>query len=246
MPEPKNKKMITVFWIMRLIVIAELVSAIFLKNYLAAMQAVWILLLFMLPTLIERHMHVEFPTIMEVSLVCFVFAALFLGEIGDFYYRFPWWDLMLHIISGFIIGAIGFSLIHLLNQSEKVKMSLSPLFVAIFTFTFALGVGGLWEIFEFAADRIVGSNMQKYMLDEETIKVVSDAIVQANGDLLTLTPIFRKICAYGLNDTMWDIIVDAIGAAAFSILGYLYLIGKSKIDITKLLLKRREIHSKKD
>ena len=45
MPEPKNKKMITVFWIMRLIVIAELVSAIFLKNYLAAMQAVWILLI---------------------------------------------------------------------------------------------------------------------------------------------------------------------------------------------------------
>lgn len=244
MPTVKNKKMTIVFWIMRLIVIAELVSAIFLKNYIVAMQAVWILLLFLLPILIERHMHIEFPTIMEVTLVCFVFAALFLGEIGEFYYRFPWWDIMLHTISGFIIGVIGFSLIRLLNENEKVKISLSPLFVAIFTFTFALGVGGLWEIFEFAADQIVGTNMQKYMLDEQAIKTMSDTIVQANGDLQLLTPIFRKICAFGLKDTMWDIIVDAIGAAVFSILGYLYLIGKSKIDISKLLLKRRE--SKKD
>ncbi len=242
----KNKKMTIAFWIMRLIVIAELVSALFLKNYLVAMQAVWILFLFMLPTLIERHMHIEFPTIMEVTLVCFVFAALFLGEIGEFYYRFPWWDIMLHTISGFIIGVIGFSLIRLLNESEKVKISLSPLFVAIFTFTFALGVGGLWEIFEFAADRIVGTNMQKYMMDEQNIKLLSDTIMQANGNMQILTPIFKKICAFGLSDTMWDIIVDAVGAGVFSILGYLYLIGKSKIDISKLLLKRREDRSNRN
>lgn len=240
MPDTKNKKMVVIFWIMRLVVIAELVSAICLKNYVVAMQAVWILLLFTLPLMIERHLHVQLPSAMEITLTCFIFAALFLGEISAFYYRFPWWDLMLHTISGFVIGAIGFSLIQLLNKNEKVKISLSPLFVAIFTFTFALGVGALWEIFEFAADHIVGSNMQKYMLDEETIKSISNTIVQANGDLQQLSPIFRKICAFGLKDTMWDIIVDAIGAAVFSVMGYLYLLGKSKFDLSKLLLKRQD------
>lgn len=240
MPDTKNKKMIVAFWVMRLLVIAELISAVFLKNYVIVMQTVWILLLFMLPLMIERHLHVKFPSAMEIVLVFFVFAALFLGEIGAFYYRFPWWDLMLHTISGFMIGAIGFSLIQLLNKSEKVKISLSPLFVAIFTFTFALGVGALWEIFEFAADNLVGTNMQKYMLQEEVIKSLSDSIVQANGDLQMLSPIFRQICAFGLKDTMWDIVVDAVGAFVFSVIGYLWLLGKSRFDLSKLLLKHSD------
>jgi hypothetical protein len=59
---------------------------------------------------------------------------------------------------------------------------------------FALGMGTLWEIFEFAMDRLWGMNMQKAMLGDPS----------------------------GLTDTMWDLIVDAVGAGGIAILGYGY------------------------
>ena len=96
---------------------------------------------------------------------------------------------MLHTLSGAIIGAIGFSLVYMLNEKDRVAMKLSPVFVAIFSFGFALSIGTLWEIFEFLMDSLFGFDMQKS----------------------------------GLIDTMWDLIVDALGALVISVLGYLYL-----------------------
>lgn len=60
---------------------------------------------------------------------------------------------------------------------------------------FALGVGALWEIFEFTMDSLFGMNMQKPMLGDPS----------------------------GLTDTMWDLIVDATGALVISVLGWRYL-----------------------
>lgn len=66
---------------------------------------------------------------------------------------------------------------------------MKPGFVALFTFMFAVGLGAIWEIFEFAMDSFFGMNMQKS----------------------------------GLVDTMWDLIVDSVGALVISVLGYGYL-----------------------
>jgi len=135
---------------------------------------------------------------MHITFAIFLFCAIYLGEVFDFYFRIPNWDTMLHVFSGFALGAIGFSIIGLVNKSDSVPASLSPAFVAIFAFCFAVALGALWEIFEFSADTIAGLNMQKHTLE--------------TGEML--------VGRAALADTMKDLIVDSLGALVMSVVGY--------------------------
>jgi uncharacterized membrane protein YjdF len=138
---------------------------------------------------------VYIPPQFQLLAIAFIFASLFLGEVGGFYTRFWWWDIVLHTGSGFLLGIIGFLLVHVLNETEKIGVYLKPGFVAFFAFLFSVGTGALWEIFEFGMDSLVGMNMQKGMLGDES----------------------------GLTDTMFDLMVDTLGALVIAVLGFKYL-----------------------
>lgn len=142
-----------------------------------------------LPALMERQYNVQIPPEFELLAILFVFASLFLGEVRGYYLRFWWWDAVLHVGSGLLLGLTGFLLVYILNQTDRIQIFMKPGFVALFSFAFAMAAGALWEIFEFTVDNLFGLNMQKS----------------------------------GLQDTMWDLIVDAFGALVFSVTGYLYL-----------------------
>ena len=74
-------------------------------------------------------------------------------------------------------------------------MRMRPLFVALFSFAFAIAIGTLWEIFEFAMDQSFGLVMQKPVPGDPS----------------------------GLTDTMWDMVVNAVGAAMISVAGWRYI-----------------------
>jgi uncharacterized membrane protein YjdF len=154
-----------------------------------------------LPSLFERRLHIAIPGRMYIIYVVFLFAALYLGEVQRFYERVPYWDKVLHAFSGITLGALGFSLVSLLNDSDRVKVSLSPLFVAVFAFCFALALGAIWEIYEFTMDSAFGLNMQRYAEQSGKQLVGNDALI----------------------DTMGDLIVDAIGALVTCVAGYISL-----------------------
>jgi len=163
-------------------------------------------LLLFFPSFVAKKFKIVIPSGMIVAYVIFLYCGIFLGEMASFYYNFPHWDKILHISSGFMLGALGFTLISFLNKTNKIPVNLSPFFVATFSFCFALAMGALWEIFEFTVDSALGTNMQKFMLEDGTPLVGQEA----------------------LNDTMWDFIIDAIGALAFSFFGYFTLIRKKE------------------
>ncbi len=162
-----------------------------------------------IPSVVDRisHHRLKLSSALSCAIVLFIFGAEFLGEIKNFYYIFPWWDVVLHTISGVILGMIGFMLVHSLNESVHARVSLSPFFVCFFAFCFALAAGVLWEIFEFMGDRLFGLNMQKYMPPTGTTQLI--------------TAVWRYDA--GLIDTMKDIICDALSALATSIVGYISL-----------------------
>lgn len=72
---------------------------------------------------------------------------------------------VLHALSGAMLGALGFSVLTFLNKAEGIPVSMSPAFVALFTFCFALTLDVLWEIYEFTVDALFQTNMQKYALE---------------------------------------------------------------------------------
>ena len=154
----------------------------------------------LLPGILRKKFRVEIPDKIYYLYVIFLYAAIFLGEVSDYYYIVPYWDTILHGFSGILIGFIGFSLIDILNNENK-RIHLSPFFVAFFAFCFALQVGVVWEVYEFASDGFFGTNMQKFKLKDGTELVGRTAV----------------------EDTMEDLIVDGIGAFSASTIGYISL-----------------------
>lgn len=161
-------------------------------------SGVWLLAIMAVtgaPVLLGSRLPVHIPAEYELLAILFVFASLFLGEFHSYYERFWWWDIVLHSTSGLLLGLVGFLLVYVLNASRRINLHMRPGFVALFAFTFALSVGALWEIFEFAADQLLGLQMQKPMRGDPS----------------------------GLTDTMWDLIVDSLGAALISAFGWWHM-----------------------
>lgn len=181
--------------ILQIILIAGFVGALWEQQWLNAVLIAGIIAITLLPIMLARRFQLYIPAEFKLLAIAFIFAALFLGEVRGYYTRFWWWDIVLHTTSGFLLGIVGFLLVYLLNETEQIALKMRPGFVAFFAFLFALGVGTLWEIFEFTMDTVFGMNMQKPMLGDPS----------------------------GLTDTMIDLIVDAIGALVISIMGYGYL-----------------------
>ena len=154
-----------------------------------------------LPDIFEKKWHIRFPSTMIFLYVLFLYCAIYLGEVRSFYYIIPNWDTILHTFSGGMIAVIGFSVICLMNNSEKIPVNLSPIFVSMFAFCFALSIGVVWEIYEYTFDGFLGMNMQKFRLEDKT----------------------ELVGRLALMDTMKDLIVDAIGAFVTSSVGYISL-----------------------
>ena len=169
-----------------------------------------------IPSLLAHKFKFEIPFFLYICYIVFLYCSIFLGEAQSFYYKIPHWDTILHAMSSLMLGFFGFMFITILNRDEHTLMSLSPFFVSLFAFCFALAIGAIWEIYEFSLDGLMGFNMQKHTL--------------ADG-----TPLVGHAA---LSDTMKDIIIDAIGALTASIIGYVSLKKNKKWLIPKLTDKK--------
>ena len=155
-----------------------------------------------LPLRLIRQKTLQIPRVMLVLYIAFLYCAIFLGEVRSFYYAVPHWDTILHTMSGAMLGALGFSMIAIFNNAERIPLNLSPMFIAAFgVLTLRLRWARCGKFNEFTMDSVFGTNMQKYMLDNGTALIGQAA----------------------LQDTMKDIIVDAIGALVMSTIGYISL-----------------------
>ena len=227
--------------ILSAIVLLVLVARFLRGDYQSVFLCVLTLILFTIPVFVDRTFNVSLPRVLEAIILFFVFAAEILGEIGSFYTHIPWWDTMLHTVNGFLMAAIGFAMIDLLNNSPRFHFSLSPMFVAFVAFCFSMTVGILWEFFEFGMDRFTLSDMQK----DSVVTAISSVEINPDGvnDPVKIKDITQTVILYGdgnqyiinggyldvgVDDTMKDLIVNGIGAVVFSIIGYFYIIGRNK------------------
>jgi uncharacterized membrane protein YjdF len=153
------------------------------KNWTSLGMSILTIGVILLPSIFEKQFKLDIPSEFEIVLIVFVYAAIFLGEQGQFYDRFWWWDKLLHSFSGLILGNIGFLIVRYLNSSSKMNIKLSPIFVAVFSFCFAVSMGAIWEIYEFSMDKIFGFYMQRGSLED----TMTDLILDTAGALVFAT-----------------------------------------------------------
>lgn len=228
----ENPRLAAVYVILRVLVVLALVAQVFNGNFENVFLCVLTLILFSIPSFIERTVRIDIPDTLEVIILLFIFAAEILGELGCYFITYPYWDSMLHTTTGFLCAATGFALIDILNRNSRIKFQLSPVYVALAAFCFSMTVGVMWEFFEFGMDRLFHMDMQKdtviqsvtsVMLDptNSNIPVTIDGIhsVAVNGQDLG----FDGYLDIGLYDTMEDLFVNFVGAVVFSAIGYFYI-----------------------
>lgn len=172
-----------------------------------------------IPSILEKRFSLEIPYTLNIMYLVFLYCAITLGEVRDFYYRVPHWDTILHTLSGVMLGFFGFMVIDILNRDKNTSVNLSPIFVSLFAFCFAISLGLVWEIYEYSFDGILGLNMQKFRLEDGTELIGRSA----------------------LSDTMEDIIVDSLGAFAAAAYGFIHL----KVRQRKNLEKENNSHKEK-
>lgn len=245
------------FWtyvILRTIVILILIRSIMRADFESAIVCLFVLFIYFLPQFVEEKLNIEIPSVLEIVIFVFVFAAEILGELQSYFIRYQYWDTMLHTTSGFLFAAVGYSLVNLLNRSENVKVQLSPVYLALTAFCFSMTIGVLWEFIEFAADRWLLLDMQKDTIltristveldaTRSNIPIVIDGIkdtvlVLENGEQYALG--LGGYLDIGIYDTMGDFFVNFIGAVVFSVTAFFEERSKKRPLTTSLALYRRK------
>ncbi|MGM9604062.1 MAG: hypothetical protein ACI3XG_03280, partial [Faecousia sp.] len=134
----KNQATITVYLVLRALIIFTLVRAVLRREYQSVFLCALSLILMVLPSVISRKLKIVLPSTLEIIILLFIFAAEILGELNSFYVRVPHWDTMLHTINGFLCAAIGFALVDMMNRNDRFSFQLSPLYLAIVSFCFSM------------------------------------------------------------------------------------------------------------
>lgn len=183
----ENAVIQVLLWLLRLVILGTALWSLVNLNWESFFLSVLAYILSFIPEIIELRFKTILPVEFDFTIALFVFLSVFLGEVGDVYERFFWWDALLHLSSGFILGYVAFLWLYIKVQQEKIDAG--PKMYGFIIFCVALALGALWEIFEFFIDQFFGFNMQKS----------------------------------GLIDTMWDLIIDALGAGVMSFVGVMYM-----------------------
>lgn len=239
----QNKKLVvTVYVLLRLSVIVMLVAQMFDGNFENVYTCILALLLFSLPSLIERRLHIDLPDTLEIIILLFIYAAEILGEIQEYYVIIPFWDDILHTLNGFLFAAVGFSLVNILNRNKRVMLELSPFYMAVTAFCFSMTIGVLWEFFEWGVDTFMAKDMQKDTVLQAIhsvtlhpegrnipvhIRDIADVILVHSDGTQTALGVGGYL-DIGLIDTMSDLLVNFIGAVVFSIIGFFYVKGRGR------------------
>lgn len=181
------------------VLLAISVFAVVRGQYSIAFAGLGTFAMTLLPIYSQRLLDVKIPNGFLAAIALFLVASLFLGEAADFYEKYWWWDIVLHIGSAIGFGLIGVILMLILVRGHR--LTAAPITVSLFAFCFAVTIGTAWEIWEFFLDQAFGLNTQKS----------------------------------GLPDTMWDLIVDCLGAAVGALAGYAYLKGMRGVFLVRTL-----------
>jgi len=246
-----KKRVFAVYFVLRFLVIATMILQIFNRDWNSVFMCVLTLILFLVPAFIDRKLHIELPNTLQIIILLFIFAAEILGEIHEYYLHFEHWDAMLHTINGFLMAAIGFSMIDILNESERFAFKMSPLFVALVSFCFSMTVGVLWEFFEYGMDVFFLTDMQK----DTILDAVTSVVFEPSGRNVPITRAVDMVVVngepwnyggyidVGLHDTMHDLIVNFIGAVVFSVIGMFYIKGRNSGTFAKKFIPRKKTRS---
>jgi hypothetical protein len=219
MKKTENRVLFIFYLLIRLGLIALGILLLAQDRTGSALLCLLTLALTFIPFLLRKILRLFIPLGLELTIVLFSLAANIFGEVFEFYLKLPLWDLGLHIIWGFVGGAVGCGLMRMLRGRTET----SPLFTAVFCLCLSLSTALLWEFFEYFVDSVFLMDMQK----DCYIDRLSSVLLNPEGQNLAVTINIEEVTVNGaswpgyidtgLKDTMEDLLINSLGALGFSL-----------------------------
>lgn len=127
--------------------------------------------------LVFAFLHRKFPLLAPhaaTALQLFFLLSLFIGKALRGYETLPAWDILLHFLSGLILVSA--------SAAVYPKCGGNPAnirLMRLFAFLFAVAGAGLWEIYEFALDKLFDMASQNGSLDDTMWDMIAGTVSAA-------------------------------------------------------------------
>ncbi|MBI5561162.1 MAG: hypothetical protein HY883_07830 [Deltaproteobacteria bacterium] len=150
-------------WLMKIILAGLLPYEIYGGYYLFALAACLSIVVSLIPAMVERNYRIHLPLELDFLITSAIFLNTFMGEWLKFYEKVWLFDKVLHFYGTAVTAILAFMVVYSLHYARKLRLTLP--FIWVFTVVFAMAMGGMWEIFEFWVDNLVGTHMQNGLND---------------------------------------------------------------------------------
>ncbi|MFB6183450.1 MAG: hypothetical protein ABEI96_02750 [Haloarculaceae archaeon] len=193
---PRRQRQVA--WLMQVVMVGLVFIGLDRGNTGIVVNAGIALAVAQLPPLLERDYGIP----MDPAVTLWLTSAAFLHALGtvglpgnstSFYRSIGWWDHLTHALSSSVVAGAGYATTRALDRHSSA-IELPPKFMFVFLLLFVMAFGVLWEVIEFGVGGL--------------------SSMVGGGSVLT---------QYGLEDTMLDLVFDAIGAVVVAIWGTAYL-----------------------
>ncbi|MDD4223856.1 MAG: hypothetical protein PHD87_04655 [Candidatus Cloacimonetes bacterium] len=172
-------------WLLVLLSVWAGVNYFLQGNMVRVLSAVLTVVLFLLFPLLGKLFKISLPLPFKVIWLLFIGASMYLGELHNFFYRFAWWDELIHSGSAMLLTYAGLLLLYVLSRDQRIHLRLGPLLTALAMIWFTLSFGAVWELFEFGVDQVMGLNLLKGRAgtDMSGVYDFQRALLNTMGDL---------------------------------------------------------------
>ena len=191
------------------------------KNARGALVALLFSLIILSLPIAEALARIEIPAACYALLLFLCVGALF-GSTFNFYFLIPFWDTLLHALSGWLFSAIGYTICTQLFPKQEESGVFSYLFFGVI---FSLALAVLWELFEAGATWLLPLDMQEDTLVHSFrsfyLSGTHDAPIELQGITETVIHFGDEVLVVpgyldlGLADTLSDMAVCLGGSLLF-------------------------------
>lgn len=109
-----------------------------------------------LTDIVKRATSLKLDASLEISFLFFLFISLFLGVNLSLYQSIWWLDKLSHLASGVLSAVMSVVIL----KSFALDQYNSQLFKVLFILSFTALIAVAWEVFEYIANIIIGSDIQ--------------------------------------------------------------------------------------
>jgi len=210
-----------VYSLFKVVVILNLLVCLINREWTATFICLFNVLLFYVSDFVK--MKLNYNNFFQILIYIFLLGSLLGGEVYFLYSKIWYFDIILHLLSSFILSGLCFYTV------KSFEINVNTKFFMLFIFSFAMMVASLWEITEFSVDRLFGADMQKDTVINEINSIFlsdeGDSIVNKKINSMTIGDYtINGYLDIGLYDTIEDMMCAVVGSFLFLILGKVKLL----------------------